>query len=114
MISWPSNTDSVRRSIGALYNVSMQDLESLTAQWRHCAEQALNVADWAAKPQIRALQALCLLMNYQDGKVAYPSAGNSGKVTESTIRGMLRIVVTDTCIHTAFYVWLAAGIRIAQ
>jgi hypothetical protein len=47
--------------------------------WRHCAEQALTLADWVGTPQVRVLQALCLLMNFQDGKSAHPTAGSTGE-----------------------------------
>ena len=50
----------------------------MAEKWKYCAEQALHLSDWAATPQIRVLQALCLIMNYQDGKCAYPAVGNTG------------------------------------
>ncbi|KAK9893613.1 hypothetical protein P389DRAFT_114074 [Cystobasidium minutum MCA 4210] len=91
VLSWPANTDLVRRAVPALYNLSVKDLEAMAEKWKYCAEQALHLSDWAAVPQMRVLQALCLIMNYQDGKCAYPAAGN-----------------------TAFYIWLSSAVRIAQ
>lgn len=78
VLSWPANTDLVRRAVPALYNLSVKDIEAMADRWRYCAEQALHLADWAGTPQIRVLQTLCLLMNYQEGKAAYPAAGNTG------------------------------------
>lgn len=86
-------------------------MEAMADRWRYSAEQALTLSDWAGTPQIRVLQALCLIMNYQEGKSAYPAAGNTG---------MLRITVsmpfylTDGPLLLAFYVWLSSAVRIAQ
>lgn len=79
VLSWPANTDLVRRAVPALYNLHMKDIELMGDRWRQCAEQALLLADWAGTPQVRVLQALCLLMNHQEGRAAYPAAGNTGK-----------------------------------
>jgi hypothetical protein len=68
----------VRRAVPALYNLHAKDIEAMAERWRHCAEKALLLADWAGTPQVRVLQALCLIMNYQEGKAAYPAAGNTG------------------------------------
>ncbi|KAK9896836.1 hypothetical protein P389DRAFT_49941 [Cystobasidium minutum MCA 4210] len=60
-------------------------------RWKCAAQRALRAADWAERPQIRTLQAICLLFNW-------PTSGSLAQVSDSV----------------SFGVWLSAGIRIAQ
>lgn len=114
VLSWPAHTDLVRRAVPALYNLHMKDIETMADRWRHCAEQALLLSDWAGTPQIRVVQSLCLMMNYQEGKSAYPAAGNTGAQACRVHELNFASVLMPRYRHTAFYIWLASAVRIAQ
>ena len=89
----------------------------MAERWRHCAEKALLLADWAGTPQIRVLQALCLIMNYQEGKAAYPAAGNTGSLScsgRTPGSKLVSLTLPISISELAFYIWLASTVRIAQ
>ncbi|KAJ7757747.1 hypothetical protein DFH07DRAFT_458739 [Mycena maculata] len=77
----------------ALQHYPASDVASLSRVWYRTAELALHASSWAAKPQLRAVQAILLKISYE--RPGGQSLGNADG-------------------GTSFFVWLAAAIRICQ
>ncbi|KAJ7707453.1 hypothetical protein B0H17DRAFT_1191945 [Mycena rosella] len=77
----------------ALQHYPAADVASLPRVWYRTAEIALHASSWAAKPQLRAVQAILLKISFE--RPGSQSADDSGE-------------------GSSFFVWLATATRICQ
>ncbi|KAJ7487925.1 hypothetical protein FB451DRAFT_1225947 [Mycena latifolia] len=78
----------------ALRHYAASDVAGLPRVWYRTAEIALQASSWAAKPQLRAVQAILL-------KISFERPGSQQSADDSDE-------------GTSFFVWLAAATRISQ
>ncbi|KAK9893390.1 hypothetical protein P389DRAFT_175407 [Cystobasidium minutum MCA 4210] len=91
VLCWGATTlDPSKCQLNAVKN-SKFGKRDVSDYWRGAAQKALRAAEWVVRPQIRTLQAICLLLNWQ-------TPGALSQVSDSV----------------SFGIWIAAGIRIAQ
>lgn len=76
VLCWGGTTlDPIRRQ-STLAKYSKSGKRDVPEFWKRAAQDALRVADWAGRPQIRTLQAICLLLNW-------PTSGSLSQVSDS-------------------------------
>ncbi|KAJ7679161.1 hypothetical protein DFH06DRAFT_1165857 [Mycena polygramma] len=93
VLVWATSSLSASNMPEALKHYPASDVAGLPQVWSRTAELALNASSWAAKPQLRAVQAILL-------KISYERPGSQS--TDDADEG------------TSFFVWLAAATRICQ
>ncbi|KAF7336965.1 Zn(2)-C6 fungal-type transcription factor [Mycena venus] len=93
VLAWAASSLNPLNMPAALKHYPATDVTSLPRVWSRTAELALHASSWAAKPQLRAVQAILL-------KISYERPGSQS--TDDADEG------------TSFFVWLAAATRICQ
>ncbi|KAJ6561898.1 hypothetical protein B0H19DRAFT_1142964 [Mycena capillaripes] len=93
VLAWATSSLNASNMPTALKHYPASDVAGLPKVWSRTAELALHASSWAAKPQLRAVQAILL-------KISYERPGSQS--TEDADEG------------TSFFVWLAAATRICQ
>ncbi|KAJ7115660.1 hypothetical protein C8R46DRAFT_1153060 [Mycena filopes] len=93
VLAWAASSLNSFNMPPALKHYPASDVADLPRVWAHTAERALQASSWAAKPQLRAVQAILL-------KISYERPGSQSG--------------DDTDEGTSFFVWLAAATRICQ
>ncbi|KAJ7851380.1 hypothetical protein B0H13DRAFT_2085670 [Mycena leptocephala] len=93
VLAWAASSLNALNMPTALKHYPASDIASLPRVWSRTAELALHASSWAAKPQLRAVQAILL-------KISYERPGSQS--TDGADEG------------TSFFVWLAAATRICQ
>ncbi|KAJ7108067.1 hypothetical protein C8R43DRAFT_189507 [Mycena crocata] len=94
VLAWAASSLNAMNMPPALDHYPASDVASLPKIWYRTAELALHASSWAAKPQLRAVQAMLLKISYER-----PGSQSSGD---------------DADEGTSFFVWLAAATRICQ
>ncbi|KAJ7066396.1 hypothetical protein C8F01DRAFT_1123116 [Mycena amicta] len=93
VLAWAASSLTTTNMPRALQHYPAADVASLPRVWHRTAELALHASNWAAKPQLRAVQAILL-------KISYERPGSQS--------------VDGSDEGTSFFVWLAAATRICQ
>ncbi|KAJ6512704.1 hypothetical protein C8R45DRAFT_325550 [Mycena sanguinolenta] len=93
VLAWATSSLNASNMPVALKHYPAADVASLPRVWSRTAELALHSSSWAAKPQLRAVQAILLKISYER-----PGAQSADDADEGT----------------SFFVWLAAATRICQ
>ncbi|KAF7374386.1 Zn(2)-C6 fungal-type transcription factor [Mycena sanguinolenta] len=93
VLAWAASSLNASNMPLALKHYPAADVASLPRVWSNTAELALHASSWAAKPQLRAVQAILLKISYER-----PGAQSADDADEGT----------------SFFVWLAAATRICQ
>ncbi|KAJ7746275.1 hypothetical protein B0H16DRAFT_1556864 [Mycena metata] len=93
VLAWAASSLNSINMPAALKHYPASDVADLPRVWARTAELALQASSWAAKPQLRAVQAILL-------KISYERPGSQS--------------VDDADEGTSFFVWLAAATRICQ
>ncbi|KAJ7471415.1 hypothetical protein B0H11DRAFT_2039851 [Mycena galericulata] len=93
VLAWAASSLNALNMPTALQHYPASDVASLPEVWCRAGEVALQASSWAAKPQLRAVQAILLKISYDR-----PGSQSAGDADEGT----------------SFFVWLAAATRICQ
>ncbi|KAJ7301613.1 hypothetical protein DFH08DRAFT_993347 [Mycena albidolilacea] len=93
VLAWAASSLNASNMPAALRHYPAADVAGLPRVWSRTAELALHASCWAAKPQLRAVQAILL-------KISYERPGSQS--------------ADDAAEGTSFFVWLAAATRICQ
>ncbi|KAF8176694.1 hypothetical protein K438DRAFT_1979054 [Mycena galopus ATCC 62051] len=93
VLAWAASSLNTLNMPAALKHYPASDVAGLPGVWSRTAELALHASSWAAKPQLRAVQAILL-------KISYERPGSQS--------------ADDADEGTSFFVWLAAATRICQ